>query len=55
MLQRSIIARFTTKKSNFFWTKINPCVEEAQYAVRGVVPTLANAMQTEIKKGINSN
>lgn len=36
---------FSTKKSGFFWTDINPCVREAEYAVRGIVPTLANSMQ----------
>lgn len=45
MLQRCIVG-FATKKSNFFWTEVNPCVKEAEYAVRGVVPTLANTMQT---------
>jgi hypothetical protein len=54
MLQR-FITRFSTKKANYFWTEINPCVKEAEYAVRGVVPTLANEMQTNIKKGISSN
>ena len=54
MFQRCI-ARFSTKKSNFFWTEVNPCVKEAEYAVRGVVPTLANTMQTELKKGTTSN
>jgi hypothetical protein len=53
MLQRWL-ARFSTKKSNFFWSEVNPCVKEAEYAVRGVVPTLANTMQTEIKKGSTS-
>lgn len=51
MLLRKL-ASFSTKKANFFWTEINPCVKEAEYAVRGVVPTLANAMQTNIKKGV---
>jgi len=37
--------KFATKKNNFFWTEINPCVREAEYAVRGIVPTLANQMQ----------
>lgn len=53
MLQRWI-ARFSTKKTNYFWTEVNPCVKEAEYAVRGVVPTLANTMQTELKKGTTS-
>lgn len=51
MLLRTL-TKFSTKKSNFFWTEINPCVKEAEYAVRGVVPTLANNMQTNIKKGL---
>jgi hypothetical protein len=42
---RRFIMNFSTKKSGFFWTDINPCVREAEYAVRGIVPTLANAMQ----------
>jgi hypothetical protein len=46
------IAKFSVKKGNFFWTEINPCVKEAEYAVRGVVPTLANTMQNNIKKGL---
>lgn len=44
-----------SKQKGFFWTEINPCVKESEYAVRGVVPTLANIMQTEIKKGEKSN
>lgn len=28
---------------------------EAQYAVRGVVPTLATEMQNELQKGTGSN
>jgi hypothetical protein len=47
-----VVAKFSTKRSNFFWTEINPCVKEAEYAVRGVVPTLANVMNTNIKNGI---
>jgi hypothetical protein len=54
MLLRAI-TRFSTKKGNYFWTEINPCVKESEYAVRGVVPTLANEMQTNIKKGVSSN
>jgi hypothetical protein len=48
---RKIIGSFSTKDKNFFWTQINPCVKESEYAVRGVVPTLANTMQTELKAG----
>ena len=49
-----MIAKFSVKKGNFFWTEVNPCVKEAEYAVRGVVPTLANTMQSNIKKGLES-
>lgn len=48
---RKILFRFSSKEKNFFWTQINPCVKESEYAVRGVVPTLANTMQTELKAG----
>ncbi len=48
---RKITASFSTKDKNFFWTQINPCVKESEYAVRGVVPTLANTMQNELKAG----
>jgi hypothetical protein len=40
-----VFSNFSTKKADFFWTKINPNVLEAQYAVRGQVPTLAVTMQ----------
>lgn len=48
---RKILFSFSSKEKNFFWTQINPCVKESEYAVRGVVPTLANTMQTELKAG----
>lgn len=48
-------SNFSTKKTGFFWTEINPNVLEAQYAVRGVVPTLATEMQNELQKGTGSN
>jgi hypothetical protein len=51
---RKLSNSFSSKKSNFFWTEINPCIKKAEYAVRGVVPTLANTMQTEIKNGSRS-
>ena len=35
-----------SKQQGFYWNDINPCVKEAKYAVRGVVPTQANVMQT---------
>ncbi len=46
-----VFSRFSTKKSGFFWNEINPNVLEAQYAVRGVVPTLAVQMQNELESG----
>ena len=46
-----ISSSFCAKKGNYFWTEVNPNVKEAEYAVRGVVPTLANTMKLEIKKG----
>jgi hypothetical protein len=51
---RKLRIGFGSKKSNFFWTEVNPCIKKADYAVRGVVPTLASTMQTEIQKGIKS-
>jgi len=44
-------ALFSSKKSGFFFTKteINPCVLNAQYAVRGEVPTKAEDIAKEIK------
>ena len=50
-----VFSRFSTKKSGFFWNDINPNVLEAQYAVRGVVPTLAVQMQNELQSGSKSN
>lgn len=49
-----VFSKFSSKKSGFFWTDINPNVLEAQYAVRGVVPTLATQMQNELKDGTGS-
>jgi hypothetical protein len=40
-----MITSFSSKKTGFFWNEINPNVLEAQYAVRGVVPTLAVTMK----------
>lgn len=39
-------ALFSSKKAGFFFTKteINPCVLNAQYAVRGEVPTKAEGI-----------
>lgn len=33
------------KSSDFFWTEISQGVKSAEYAVRGVVPTLATTMK----------
>lgn len=43
---------FATKKSGYFVAKsdINPCVINAQYAVRGEVPSKANEIAEEIHK-----
>jgi len=54
MLSR-VSCLFSKKKAPFFWQKINPCVKEAEYAVRGVVPTLAHDIQNELKKGSTRN
>jgi hypothetical protein len=42
---------FCAKKGNYFWTEVNANVKEAEYAVRGVVPTLANTMKLDIQNG----
>lgn len=49
-----LASSFTSKKTNFFWNDINPKVKEAEYAVRGVVPTLATTMKNDIKSGNTS-
>lgn len=49
-----MFSSFSTKKTGFFWNDINPNVLEAQYAVRGVVPTLATQMQNELQEGRGS-
>jgi hypothetical protein len=49
-----VFSKFCSKKSGFFWTDVNPNVLEAQYAVRGIVPTLATQMQNELKEGTGS-
>lgn len=48
-------AAFSVKKGNFFWNDINANVLKAEYAVRGVVPSLANVMKDEIAKDPKSN
>ena len=40
-----IARNFSTKKNGFFWTEVSPNVLEAEYAVRGLVPTLATQMK----------
>ena len=50
------IARFASLKSkDFFWTDISEGVKTAEYAVRGVVPTLATQMKQEIENGSKRN
>lgn len=49
-----LISRFSTKKGNFFWTEVNPNVKEAEYAVRGYVPTMANNIKNDILGGNKS-
>lgn len=49
-----IARQFSTKKTGFFWTEVSPKVLEAEYAVRGLVPTLATQMKDKIKKGESS-
>lgn len=50
-----LAAQFSSKKSGFFWTEVSPKVLEAEYAVRGVVPTLANTIKEKINAGDKSN
>lgn len=50
-----LAAQFSSKKSGYFWTEVSPKVLEAEYAVRGVVPTLANNIKEKIKAGDKSN
>lgn len=47
--------KFLTKSANFFLSKanMNPCVMEAEYAVRGVVPLKAAEIEAEIKNNPN--
>lgn len=49
-----LLARFSAKKEPFFWTDVNPTLVEAEYAVRGVVPTLANTIKEQINSGDKS-
>lgn len=48
---------FSVKKTGFFISKadINPCVMNAQYAVRGEVPTKAGQIEEEIKQNPQKN
>ena len=50
-----ISSRFCSKKNNYFWTEINPKVQVAEYAVRGVVPIMANNMKMDLKNGNKSS
>jgi hypothetical protein len=54
MLSRLTHRFATVKSSNFFWTDVNKNVYDAQYAVRGLVPTTAQEMQQEIASNPNS-
>lgn len=47
--------KFLGKTANFFLSKanMNPCVIEAEYAVRGAVPIKAAEIETEIKNNPN--
>ena len=49
-----VSSNFCAKKGDFFWNEVNPKVKEAEYAVRGVVPTLANNIKMDIKNGNTS-
>lgn len=42
-----IVRRFCTpkKSKDFFWNQVSEGVRTAEYAVRGVVPTLATQMK----------
>jgi hypothetical protein len=51
---RRIICGFSTKKTGFFWQDINARVKDAQYAVRGLVPTIANSMKADLLNGSTS-
>ena len=53
-LMNQIVNKFSAKKANFFWTEVNPKVKEAEYAVRGYVPTMANNIKNDILGGNKS-
>lgn len=43
------------KSANFFWTEVNSRVQEAKYAVRGLVPTTAYQMKEDMEHNPSSN
>jgi hypothetical protein len=46
-----ICSRFSQgKKSDFFWTEVSKGVKEAEYAVRGLVPTTAFHIKEDMEK-----
>jgi alanine transaminase len=44
----SFVNKQVQKQDNFFFDKVNPNIERAQYAVRGQVPTRALEIQQEL-------
>lgn len=43
------------KSEDFFWTEVSPGVKNAEYAVRGLVPSTANIIKSEIKNKVRGN
>ena len=41
-------------KRDHFWSEVNPCVREVKYAVRGIVPMMADAIKEDIQNGTAS-
>ena len=41
-------------KRDHFWNEVNPCVREVKYAVRGIVPMMADAIKEDIQNGTAS-
>lgn len=54
MIARVFRGFSSVKKADFFWRDINDGVRNAEYAVRGLVPSTATLMQGEIDKGTKS-
>lgn len=48
-------SRFCTKKSEFFWNEVSPGVKNVRYAVRGIVPAMADHIKDELKSGNHSS